>query len=88
MIANRAKIWPVREGGSPPTSYLRAHSRGAALPDYAAFAQAIPRLKRGASREKCLTQNRGDFFHLNCVPRHYSSHNDAEKHLTADWRDR
>lgn len=69
MIANRAKIWPVREGGSPPTSHLRAHSRGAALPDYAAFAQAIPRLKRGASREKCLTQNRGDFFHLNCVPR-------------------
>jgi hypothetical protein len=69
MIANPAKAWPVREGGSPPTSYPGAHSRGAALPDYAAFAQAMPRLKLGALTTKCLTQNRDNFFHLNCVPR-------------------
>jgi hypothetical protein len=73
MIANRGKVWPVREGGSPPTSYLRAHSREAALSDYAVFVQAIPSLKWSASKAKSLTQNRGDFFHLNCVPRHLHS---------------
>ena len=70
MIANPARAWPVRQGGSPPTSYLGAHSRGAALPDCAAFAQAISRLKVGARKAKYLTQNRADVFHLNCVPRH------------------
>jgi hypothetical protein len=47
MIVNAVKVWPVRDGGSPPTSHLRAHSRGAAIPDYAAFVQAVPRLRNG-----------------------------------------